>query len=310
MKTIFFLCIFLIQFNDFVMAQKIQFDFGKDWRPFLDTFWYPESKNLDFLRGKEFYNNNGIKTNGLDSYYKIHYQFDNKNRAILLRFKINKFFKLASQIFINDNPGLDYGAVNVNCKINGPYKVVYFILGNSRAVLHAKENIWYTILINQSGLIADYFVNGKFKKRVFTNNVTSLNGEFGAYFGIGRDGEAYPFDGYFDEFQFYERPLNKKEITELFKKFGYKYKNEKKRPYYLNRNHFQVFIYKGRLVFRLVDDQNKEWYNYSYRIEKKNYLIRRLNANILCLFFPNKKIKFNELIYINKFGWFKKEIII
>ncbi len=310
MKANFFIFFILLLTSYKANSQKIRFDFGKNWRPFLDTFWYPESKNIDFLKGNEFYDNNGIKTNGIDGFYKIHYQFDRKNRAILLRFKVNRFYKTASQIFINDNPGLDYGAVNVNCKINGPYKVVFFILGNSRAVLHAKENVWYTILINQSGLIADYFVNGKFKKRVFTNTVTSLNGEYGGYFGIGRDGEAYPFDGYFDEFQFFERPLNKNEITEIFKKFGFNYKNEKKRPYYLNRNHFQVFIYKGRLVFRLIDKLNREWYNYSYRIEKKNYFIRRLNANILCLFFPNKEIKYNELIYISKYGWFKKEIII
>lgn len=174
-----------------------------------------ETKNVGFLVDDNGGNYGDFSKN--HDYLIINEDLDLPEKTISFDFKLIPREVKVESIASLDHSTLKYGSINISTKVQGKSALLYIKLSNFESNILVKTEKWYSLAITQKGMNYKIFLNGNEVEKGKTSKfITSKVGLDKMVVGCSRRYE-YCFEGYLDNFYFFNTELTNYDISKLSK---------------------------------------------------------------------------------------------
>lgn len=244
-------------------------------------------------------------------YVYVNKAFDIPVYTVSLWFKVHKYDTWWSSILVWDCPILEHGNLTIHFReFAGRLRMIPFV-ASTRPIVNIEDKVWNHFVVVRNGTEGAVFLNGKLIRRFSVYFNVSEHGDNAIVIGNCRDLTAYQFYGQVDDVLILNRPLDHKEILDLYPSF-YKDSFHLLKPDtgdgYIHPFKNQIYggfrLFSDSLHFELYDYKNRMHKNWIFDYSKTNFFLKKLIP--LRIFFD---INLNRTFLVNKIYVRRKKYI-
>lgn len=173
--------------------------------------------NVEYLENSPVLSNKVLALNGINSFVDLQSPFDYEEMTISLWFNAQDFESIFDLIYTSDNPGLNYGLLNIAIRNDDGVNNLYLSVSGQVDTVAIEKNAWYHVAIIKYKKEYKYYLNSVLTKSgTFENYLTSDDGFQSAIVGCKRTFESGYLKGFIDNLRIYNKVLSEKDIQKLF----------------------------------------------------------------------------------------------